>query len=81
MRLTVDEAIDRGLLGRVKVKVDGEYVKGVTVADEEQGYAECFKFKNGRVVVNETTMEAETEVIRGRVEIEIDGANDESSMS
>lgn len=71
MRLTVDEAIDRGLLGRVKVKLDGEYVQGVIVADEEQGYIERFKKIDGRFVVNHDREEVETEVLRGNVVIEI----------
>ena len=48
MRLTVKEAIDRDLLGRVNIKLNGEYVQGVIVADEEQGYIERFKKVDGK---------------------------------
>ncbi|MDQ9019902.1 hypothetical protein RFI02_02150 [Acinetobacter sichuanensis] len=71
MRLTVEDAEKQGLLGKVKVKVDGQYVKGVTIADEEQGYIERFKYKDGKVVINYNLEEAEREIIRGVVEIEI----------
>jgi len=71
MRLTVDEAIERGLLGRVKVRLNGEYVQGAIVADEEQGYIERFKKVDGKFVVNRKREEVETEVLHGNVVIEI----------
>ena len=71
MRLTGDEAIERGLLGRVKIKLNGEYVQGAIVADEEQGYIERFKKVDGKFVVNRKREEVETDVLHGNVVIEI----------
>ena len=71
MRLTVDEAIERGLLGRVKIKLNGEYVQGAIVADEEQGYIERFKKVDGKFVVNRWRKDIETETLYGNVVIEI----------
>lgn len=71
MRLTVDEAIERGLLGRVKIKLNGEYVQGAIVADEEQGYIERFKKVDGKLVIDRKREEIETEVLHGNVVIEI----------
>lgn len=79
MRLTVEDAEKQGLLGKVKVKVDGQYVKGATIADEEQGYIERFKYKDGKVVINYDLEEAEREIIKGHVQIEIDGDTNEAS--
>lgn len=71
MRLTVKEAIDRDLLGRVKIKLNGEYVQGVIVADEDQGYIERFKKVDGEFVVNRRRKEIETETLYGNVVIEM----------
>lgn len=71
MRLTVDEAIERGLLGKVKVKLNGEYVGDVAVADEEEGYIKRFKRVDGKFVINRKREEVETEVLHGNVVIEI----------
>ena len=71
MRLTVDEAIDLGLLGKVKVKLNGEYVRDVVVADEEEGYIERFKKVDGKFVVNRKRKDVETEILYGNVVIEI----------
>ncbi|WP_218209090.1 hypothetical protein [Acinetobacter sp. F9] len=71
MRLTVDEAIDLGLLGKVKVKLNGEYVRDVVVADEEEGYIKRFKRVDGKFVINRKREEVETEVLHGNVVIEI----------
>ena len=71
MRLTVDEAIERGLLGKVKVKLNGEYVRDVVVADEEEGYIKRFKRVDGVFVINRKRDDIETEVLHGNVVIEI----------
>ncbi|WP_336023441.1 hypothetical protein [Acinetobacter lwoffii] len=71
MRLTVDEAIDRGLLSKVKVKLNGEYVRDVVVADEEEGYIKRFKRVDGKLVINRKREDVETEVLYGNVVIEI----------
>lgn len=71
MRLTVDEAIERGLLGKVKVKLNGEYVRDVVVADEEEGYIKRFKRVDGVFVINRKREDVETEVLYGNVVIEI----------
>ena len=71
MRLTVDEVIERGLLGKVKVKLNGEYVWYVVVADEEEGYIRRFKKVDGKFVINRKREEVETEVLHGNVVIEI----------
>ena len=71
MRLTVKEAIDRDLLGKVKIKLNGEYVQGVIVADEDQGYIERFKKVDGKFVVNRRRKEIETETLYGNVVMEI----------
>lgn len=71
MRLTVDEAIDRGLLGKVKVKLNGEYVRDVVVADEEEGYIKRFKKVGGKLVINRKREDVETEILYGNVVIEI----------
>lgn len=71
VKLTVDEAIERGLLGKVKVKLNGEYVQGAIVADEEQGYIERFKKVDGKFVVNRWRKDIETETLYGNVVIEI----------
>lgn len=71
MRLTVDEAIDRGLLGKVKVKLNGEYVRDVVVADEEEGYIKRFKKVDGKLVINRKREDVETEILYGNVVIEI----------
>lgn len=71
MRLTVEDATKHGLLGRIKVKVDGQYVRGVTIADEEQGYVECYKYKDGKLVLSRHSDDIEREIITGLVEIEI----------
>ena len=71
MRLTVDEAIERGLLGKVKVKLNGEYVRDVVVADEEEGYIKRFKKVDGKFVINRKRDDIETEVLHGNVVIEI----------
>lgn len=71
MRLTVDEAIERGLLGKVKVKLNGEYVRDVVVADEEGGYIKRSKRVDGVFVINRKRDDIETEVLHGNVVIEI----------
>ena len=71
MRLTVDEAIDLGLLGKVKVKLNGEYVRDVVVADEEEGYIKRFKKVDGKFVINRKREDVETEILYGNVVIEI----------
>lgn len=71
MRLTVDEAVERGLLGKVKVKLNGEYVRDVVVADEEEGYIKRFKRVDGVFVINRKREDVETEVLHGNVVIEI----------
>lgn len=71
MKLTVDEAIERGLLGKVKVKLNGEYVRDVVVADEEEGYIKRFKKVDGKFVINHKREDVETEVLYGNVVIEI----------
>lgn len=71
MRLTVEDAKKHGLLGRIKVKVDGQYVRGITIADEEQGYVECYKYKDGKLVLSRHSDDVEREIIKGHVEIEI----------
>lgn len=70
MRLTVDEAIERGL-SKVKVKLNGEYVRDVVVADEEEGYIKRFKRVDGKFVVNRWRKDIETETLYGNVVIEI----------
>ncbi len=71
MRLTVDEAIERGLLGKVKIKFNGEYVRDVIVADEEEGYIKRFKKVDGVFVINRKRDDVETEVLYGNAVIEI----------
>ena len=71
MKLTVDEAIERGLLGKVKVKLNGEYVGDVVVADEEDGCIKRFKKVDGKLVINRKREDVETEILYGNVVIEI----------
>lgn len=72
MRLTVDEAIKRGINGKVRVTLNGEAVSHVVVADEEQGYIERFKQVGGRMVIDRNLGEAVREIIKGIVVIEVD---------
>lgn len=52
MRLTVEEAARRGWLGEIEVTVDGKPVKKCFEADEEAGYALCYKVdEKGQVVL------------------------------
>lgn len=79
MKLTVDEAIERGLLGKVKIKLNGECVQDVIVADEEEGYIKRFKKVDGVFVTNRKRDDIETEVLQGNVVIEISDETTETA--
>ena len=46
-------------------------MRGITIADEEQGYVECYKYKDGKLVLSRYSDDVEREIIKGHVEIEI----------
>ena len=46
MKLTVDGCIERGILGRVKVFLNGNQVKKCVMADDEKGIVEVAETEN-----------------------------------
>jgi len=71
MRLTVDEALDRGLIGKVEVYVDGKKVRRCIEADEEEGYAVCYlEDEHGRLILDDNKNPVTARVC-GKVEIRI----------
>lgn len=71
MRLTVDEALDRGLIDKVEVYVDGKKVRRCIEADEEEGYVVCYlEDEHGRLILDENNNPV-TARVRGKVEIRI----------
>lgn len=75
MRLTVDEALERGLIGKVEVYIDGEKVRRCIEADEEEGYVVCYLAdEHGRLILDANNNPVTARVC-GKVEIRIrDGA-------
>jgi hypothetical protein len=71
MRLTVDEALDRGLIGKVEVYVDGKKVRRCIEADEEEGYVVCYlEDEHGRLILD-ANKNPVTARVCGKVEIRI----------
>lgn len=75
MRLTVDEALERGLIGNVEVYLDGEKVRRCIEADEEEGYVVCYLGdEHGQFILDANNNPVAVRVC-GKVEIRIrDGA-------
>jgi len=75
MRLTIDEALERGLIGKVEIYLDGQKIHHCIEADEEEGYVVRYlPNAEGRLYLD---ADGNPKVVResGKVEIRIrDGA-------
>jgi len=73
MRITVDEALRAGLIGRIDVFLDGQRVRRCIEADEEAGYVLCHKEdENGNLVIGPDGFPV-VECREGNVAIAIEG--------